>query len=60
MKTDTFFGTLEDICFQYQRLKALISITQSCVAECTGAAYIPDGAVSNALYEIELGLLNKT
>ena len=50
MTAGTFYGTLEDISFKYQRLKSLIAMTQSSTAECM----VSQEELSNVLLEIEL------
>ena len=57
MKADReFYSALEDIHYKYARLQALISILQQFTAECVDITGAPENAVSDSLYEIELGI----
>ncbi|MCI9271938.1 MAG: hypothetical protein HFH11_12515 [Dorea sp.] len=47
---------LSDILFKYERMQSLISVLQQFTAECVEVAGAPENALSDALYEIELGL----
>lgn len=58
MKTDLeLYSALEDIHYKYERLQALISILQQFIEECVDIVGVPENAVNNSLYEIELGLM---
>lgn len=47
---------LDDLQFKYERMAALISVMQMYTEECVDISGAPKGAVSDSLYEIELGL----
>lgn len=47
---------LDDIFFKYQRLTSLISILQTVVVESVEVTGVPADSLSNALYEVELGM----
>lgn len=51
-----FIRDLEDIFYRYERMQALISILQQFTAECVDIVGAPENAVSDSLFEIELGL----
>lgn len=57
MKADLeLYSSLEDIYYKYERMQALISILQQFTAECVDITGAPENAVSDSLYEIELGI----
>lgn len=57
MKADLeSYSSLEDIYYKYERMQALISILQQFTAECVDITGAPENAVSDSLYEIELGI----
>ena len=47
---------LEDILYKYERLQSLISVLQQFTAECVDISGAPENAVSDSLFEIEMGL----
>ena len=47
---------LEAIHYKYERLTSLISILQQFVSEQVEIAGAPESSLTNALYEIELGM----
>ena len=49
--------TLEDIHFKYERLTSLISLLQVVAAELIDVAGVPGDSYSNALYEVEIGMI---
>lgn len=51
-----FTLALEDIYYKYERMQVLISILQQFTAECVDIVGAPENAVSDSLFEIELGL----
>ncbi len=58
MKADReIYSILEDIHYKYERLQALISILQQFTAECVDITGAPENAVSDSLFEIEIGML---
>ena len=50
-------SALEDIQYKYERLTSLIGILQMFTAEVVEIAGAPSGSLAEALYEIELELL---
>lgn len=57
MKPDNELNTtLDDLQYKYIRLEALISIMQQFTAECVDVIGSRANAVSDSLYEIELGI----
>lgn len=56
MKDHNFYSELDEIRFTYERLTSLISLLQQLAAEVIEAAGVPEDSLSNALYEIELGM----
>ena len=51
-----FITHLEDIHYKYERLTSLIGILQQFTAEVVEIAGAPADSLTNALYEIELGM----
>lgn len=51
-----FITQLEDIHYKYERLTSLIGILQQFTAEVIEIAGAPADSLTNALYEIELGM----
>ncbi len=47
---------LDDLQYKYIRLEALISIMQQFTADCIDVTGAPENALSDSLYEIELGI----
>lgn len=47
---------LVEIQYRYERLTSLIGILQQFVAEQVEIAWAPEDSLTNALYEIELGM----
>lgn len=56
MKMHDFLMELDEIHFKYERLTSLIGILQMYFAEVVEVAGEPSDSLTNALYEIELGM----
>lgn len=56
MNEHRFFLQLDEIHFKYERLTSLIGLLQQMAAEMIEVAGVPNDSLSNALYEIELGM----
>lgn len=50
------FIELDEIHYRYERLTSLIGLLQQMAAEMIEVAGIPNDSLSNALFEIELGM----
>lgn len=53
MGNHRFSTDLEDICYKYERLGAMISIIQMFVSESVDVVGAPENSLSDALFEIE-------
>lgn len=57
MKSDYELNSaLDNVLYKYERLGGLLSIMQQFTAECVDITGAPENAVSDSLFEIELGL----
>lgn len=56
MNERKLFMELDEIHYRYERLTSLIGLLQMMAAEMIEVAGVPGDSLSNALYEIELGM----
>lgn len=56
MNGHELFMELDEIHYRYERLESLVSLLQMMAAEMMEVAGVPRDSLSNALYEIELGM----
>lgn len=57
MKYDVV-SKLEDIQYKYERMEALICVLQMFVCESVDITGAPEDTLQNALYEIEIGMMD--
>lgn len=56
MNKHDFLIELDEIHYKYERLTSLIGLLQMMAAEMIDVAGVPQGSLSNSLFEIELGM----
>lgn len=56
MNKHSFLTELDEIHYKYKRLASMICLLQMITAEMIDVAGVPEDSLTNALFEIELGM----